>query len=584
MRSLLMICLLALPLAADQIILKGGGRLSGEIVREQADSITLQLPAGSMSVPRARIEKIVREKKGAYLRREAEARLSSGLTATAVELCERALRDDPGNVEQLAGALVAHARASLAGFRLDRARRAVERLAEIAPDHSALAPLRAQVRAEQAKAEQLWRTAQSDFRNGRFSSGLEALHAWGLRQPASDPAVARELALAHEAAGAQAVRKVQLRTALDHFRAARSYGARGDVTRAIELLKPVAVLEALKEGREQEARRMIGSLATGYPSPGVARFLEAVWDQLHGEMPKAVAGYAEAQRLATASAGKRTGLTYDVVAAYARATLRNSITKPPKQGAKRWAETFLGPLASAESGNVTAYAPSEELAEQAANEADEQLRKVASELGLRIPRTLRAQVVVHPDKTVYVAADRNPGGTPLGGISVTREQTGGVTYNTLDGRGRSLIRVESFAGQKTLFTTVVPHEMVHVAQHLGFGAFRRAHWLDEGMAMLNESKAGRDQRLAWLQRSTQLFSLTELTTVRSTPPGQAFLFYNQAYAFTSYLRGLGTGQDWRAFLDRFATRNLDESVRETYGFESIDELERGFLSATGLKR
>ena len=83
MRSLLTICLLALPLAADQIILKGGGRLSGEIVREEADSITLQMPAGSMSVPRARIEKIVRETKGSYLRREAEARLSSGSTATA---------------------------------------------------------------------------------------------------------------------------------------------------------------------------------------------------------------------------------------------------------------------------------------------------------------------------------------------------------------------------------------------------------------------------------------------------------------------------------------------------------------------
>ena len=34
-----------------------------------------------------------------------------------------------------------------------------------------------------------------------------------------------------------------------------------DVARAIELLKPIAALEALREGREEEARRMIASVS-----------------------------------------------------------------------------------------------------------------------------------------------------------------------------------------------------------------------------------------------------------------------------------------------------------------------------------
>ncbi|MHC4938276.1 MAG: hypothetical protein ACYTHK_04840 [Planctomycetota bacterium] len=582
MRPALILLLLAVSAPADQLVLRGGGRLSGEIEREDAESVTLRMPAGAMTVPRDRIERIIREQKGSYLRREAEVRLRNGSTATAVELYERALQEDPGEVDALAAALVAHARASLERFRLNRALAAVVRLEKLVPGHRDLAELRARMRAEETRAKQLWRTAQEALREDRFRTGLQALHAWSLRQPAGDPAVAEELALAHEAAGAHAIDKVELREALDHFRAARSYGAGGDVARAIELLKPIAALEALKEGREEEARRMIASLSIGYPSPGVAQFLEAVQDQLNGEMDKAVAGYAAAQRAAKGRGHQ--GLSHEVVAAYARTTLRNSATRPPKRDAKRWSATFLAPLVSAGSGRVTAYASTEELAEQAAEAADEELREVASELGLAIPTTLRVQVVVHADKAAYVSADRNPGGTPLGALSVTRGMSGGVTYATLDGDGRSLLRVESFAGQKDLFETVLPHEMVHVAQHLGFKAFRRAHWLDEGMAMLNESKAGRERRVAWLRRSTRFFSLAELTTLRSTPPGKAFLFYNQAYAFTAYLRGLGTGQDWRAFLDRLGSRDLADSVRETYGIESIHELERDFLAQTRLNR
>ncbi|MEM8884663.1 MAG: hypothetical protein AAGD14_11380, partial [Planctomycetota bacterium] len=194
------------------------------------------------------------------------------------------------------------------------------------------------------------------------------------------------------------------------------------------------------------------------------------------------------------------------------------------------------------------------------------------------------EVVIHADQSAYVSADRNPEGTPLGANSVGRAATGGVTYRTLDEDGKSLLRVETFTGQSTLFETVIPHEMVHVAQHFGFKAFRRAHWLDEGMAMLRESKGGRAQRRAWLKRSSEVFSLEELTSLRSTPPNRAFLFYNQSYAFTDYLRNLGSDRDWRSFLDRMATQPVEQAIRESFGIESLGELERGFLAATGLRR
>jgi len=573
---------LALPAPADQLVLKGGGRLDGEIEREDERSVVLRMPAGTMTVAKSRIERIVRETEGAYLRREAESRLAAGSTATAVALFERALRDDPAAAEDLARALVAHADSCLGRFRLDLARAAVERLGEVAPAHPELARARARAREQSEKARLLREKADRDLRAGRFRSGLEALHAWSLRQPAGDRAAGRELALAHEAAGAAAIDGGNLRAALDHFRAARSYGARGDVLRALELLAPVAALESLKAGRDEEARRTIASLHAGYPSPGVARYLEAVRDQLRGEMKKAVAGYAEAKRLADGADGR--GLSYGVVEAYARAALRHAITKPPREGALRWAETFLDPLESSESGAVTAYAPTAELADEAARAAGAALADCARELGVTLPSTLRAQVVIHANREVYVSADRNPGGTPLGALSVSRENSGGLTYATLDRKGRSLIRVETFAGQKTLMDAVLPHEMVHVAQHGGFPAFRKAHWLDEGLAMLWESAGARERRLAWLRKSGDFFALNELVALRSTPPGRGFLYYNQAYALTAHLRGLGTRQDWRAFLDRMAAADFPGALGDTYGIESLDELERGFLSATGLSR
>jgi len=582
-RFLAVVCLLAAPLLADRLELKGGGRLDGEIESEDDRAVTLRMPAGSMTIPRSRIARIVREERGDYLRREAGARLAGGSTAVAVGLYERAFRDDPGCKDALAGALAAHAVASIEGFRLDRARAAVARLAEVAPGDARLPALRARLQAEDEKAARLRSEAEREFAEGRFRSGIEALRAWSLRRPPGDPDAARALARAHEAAGADAARTGRLRAALDHFRAARSYGARGDVLAAIEILQPVAALEALREGRGEEARRIIASLARGYPTPGVARYLEAVEDQLGGEMKKAVAGYAEAERIAAEGAGRRAGLPYDVVTAYARTTLRSAIGKPPAEGAKRWAEIYLEPLESSRSGQVTAFAPTGKLAAQVARAADEALRAAASELGLPMPDGLRAEVVIHANDEVYLAADRNPGGTPLGALSASREQTAGVTYATRDEKG-PLVRVESFAGQPSLFASVLPHEMVHVAQHNGFGAFRRAHWLDEGVAMLAESEAVRAHRLAWLRKSTRLFSLTELLALRSTPPDEAFLFYNQAYALTAYVRGLGTGQEWRAFLDRVATREIPAALRETYGIGSLDELERGFLSATGLSR
>jgi hypothetical protein len=61
-RSWLALVLISAPLCADEVHLKGGGRLTGEIVEQTADSITVDIGAGRMTV---RMSTVVQVEKSA---------------------------------------------------------------------------------------------------------------------------------------------------------------------------------------------------------------------------------------------------------------------------------------------------------------------------------------------------------------------------------------------------------------------------------------------------------------------------------------------------------------------------------------
>ena len=52
---------LAAAAHADEIILEGGGRIGGEVLEENDRVVTVLLPNGTMTIPRAKIREIVRE-------------------------------------------------------------------------------------------------------------------------------------------------------------------------------------------------------------------------------------------------------------------------------------------------------------------------------------------------------------------------------------------------------------------------------------------------------------------------------------------------------------------------------------------
>jgi tetratricopeptide (TPR) repeat protein len=577
-RTLLGLLLLVFPVLGDVVVFESGGRLDCEVLEETPETVTVRLPNGTMVLPRSRVREIVREDPGLYLRREGQRSLRGGSTRDAVALLERAYAADPAARPDLVNALSAHAQGLVGEFRHAAARAALARLAELDKSHASLAQLHARIRQAEGVAAALYERAQKALHIRAYSDALVLLEAWRVRRPLDDPQVQRELAAAHLGAGRQAEEQGELRRALDHYRAAAGYGARREAGEPLYLLRPIAVLEALKQGDTGRADRLLDGIETTYPQPAVPVFLAAVRHHLHGEVEAAVAAYAQAARLAEQECSTRRGLSYDVVRQNAAATLRAAIARPPQEGVARWRELFLKPLARDDSArHFTVYAAAPGVARELASLSDELYVRIAGEVLGSVPDAPKAEIIVHPTRAAYLAADPTPPGSPLAGVTIPRSKTGGVCYRTLDDQGQLIVRIETFASER-LESDTLPHEMVHVVQNRGLPAFRRGHWLDEGLAMLYESKQGRANRTAlWRQLSKNPIPLPELLLLQSTPPDRVPTFYNEAFVFTQFLRGLGGDDDWRRFLGAFGSLSFETAVQQVYEVEDLAALERLWL-------
>jgi tetratricopeptide (TPR) repeat protein len=569
---------LAPPGLGDEIELKSGGRLSCQIVAETETYLEVRLPHGTMRIPRSRIQSIVREEHRDWLEREAGRSLRGGDTRGAVDLRERVHElhpADPRAKRALAEALFAHARSLRAEHRLDDAVSTLVRLARLDPRYPGVDGLFEAIQDQAREDAHLHQRAVSALREQEYGLAIKLLDSWRLRRPVGDEQAKTEMAAAYLAAARARLEKGDLRGALDHYRSAEAFGEREQTGEALRVLRPIAVLEALKDGETREADRLLDSISTTYPNQAVVLFLRAVLHHVRGEVAEAVDTYAKVSRVREdAGSESQLALPYDLVKAYAYSTLRAAIARPPSEGQSKWREIFLGPLQRSDrSEHFTVYAPTQTLAERAGKTADGIYTQTARELLGGVPAGRRAEIVLHPTRQAYVAADPAPPGSPLSGVTLPRGGTGGVCYDTLDESGKPLTRIELFADAHGLFEDVLPHELVHLVQRRGLGAFRRGHWLDEGLAMLHESESGQEARTSRLHKLKPM-PLAEFFALRSTPPSRAGLFYAQAYSITAFLHDLGTEADWRRFLNLFAKKELEEALREVYRIESIDALER----------
>ena len=580
MRLLLALAFLVAVSRADEVVLRSGGRLDCEILEETATHVRIRLPHGTMIVPRSRIAELVREKKGAYLRREGRASLRRGSTGPAGELHARAYANNPadqGTRQEYVDALLADARALRARYMLVESFDRLEVLLEVDPGHAVALALAEELRKTETKSVGLHNRAVAALRAGDLDRALELFDAWRLRRPVGDRLAKQRMATAHLAAGKASAQRGTLRDALDHFRSAASFGAVRETREALFVLAPIAALEALSGGDQALAARTIDAIRGRYPDPSVPVFLRAVAFHVGGDVEKAVQAYADAARLAARTGKVQDALPYETVRRYATAMLRAAVARPPQEGTRRWRELFLKPLESYDEGaHFVVYASSRERARELAIRADALYEAIARELLGRLPDASRAELIVHPTRQAYVAADPIPPNSPMSAMTLSRPSTAGVTYDSLDEAGKRVVRIEAYEVQG-LAEDTLPHEVVHVVQRRGLKVHRRGHWLDEGVAMLFESERSRRARIAGL-RGVQLIPLAELVDLRSTPRSKGALFYSEACALAVYLRELDGEEAWRRFLDAYAGQPFEQALAVAYSIKSTDLLERDWLA------
>src|SRR5438477_12493171 len=71
-----LLCVVPAIAAADDVVLKGGGQLSGEIIEHTDTSITVDVGPGRVTIPASRVDHIVRSTSPLTVYRERAARLS----------------------------------------------------------------------------------------------------------------------------------------------------------------------------------------------------------------------------------------------------------------------------------------------------------------------------------------------------------------------------------------------------------------------------------------------------------------------------------------------------------------------------
>jgi len=124
----------------------------------------------------------------------------------------------------------------------------------------------------------------------------------------------------------------------------------------------------------------------------------------------------------------------------------------------------------------------------------------------------------------------------------------------------------------------LPHELTHVVLAARFPGRQLPPWADEGMAMLSESSAKRQIRLANLRQNLQQqagFSLPELMAVRQLPPAhRRDAFYGQSLAVTAWLIDRAGPQEFARLLEAAEGTTFDEALRRQFHIAGVEGLEQ----------
>lgn len=178
----------------------------------------------------------------------------------------------------------------------------------------------------------------------------------------------------------------------------------------------------------------------------------------------------------------------------------------------------------------------------------------------------RCQIVIHPNKTSYLAAVGAGGAATVGSAIVERRE------------GRVISRrIDLCATTRGGALSALPHEMTHVVLSDRFPNADPPRWADEGLAVLADpplKQARHAKELETAIRDRALFRLPELMS----DAGQASVqrpgvFYAQSTSLVEFLVARGTRIQFLDFLTVASEAGYDRALRKVYEIDGMATLE-----------
>lgn len=177
----------------------------------------------------------------------------------------------------------------------------------------------------------------------------------------------------------------------------------------------------------------------------------------------------------------------------------------------------------------------------------------------------KCEVMVHATRAAYLKVV-GPGGSQTTGSSLIQLESGKISSRRID----LLLDREGAV-------SALPHELTHVILADRFGGRQPPQWLDEGIAMLADTRGKRllherDCRDALATNHAlpiaELLRLSEFTSAEQVPA-----FYGQSLSLVQMLATKGKPTTIIDFALDAVDQGYDRALQNHYGIEGVDSLE-----------
>ena len=217
--------------------------------------------------------------------------------------------------------------------------------------------------------------------------------------------------------------------------------------------------------------------------------------------------------------------------------------------------------AKATSPNFVVEAPTVEIAQRVAAEAESQRRRLAH---------------------LWVGREYRPWSSPCRlTVQVLPGRPSGGYTQFMFSRGEVFGWRMVVAGDlEAIIAESLPHEVNHTI----FATYFRQplpRCFDEGASVLVESSRAQDRMRQLLQRSRNqgsLIGLSRMVRMMEYPKGRELSVYLQGHSVVEYLVALKGHREYMRFLSSGLQRGWDAAVQHHYRIASIDALERNWLA------